>query len=68
MRVRMALWHSLMKNGWEYPRRDPLTKAEALEEERLRHDILEARRLAHEKELSPFCRQIRLAIGVNVKH
>jgi len=67
MRARIALWHSLVKNGWEYPRRDPLSKAEALEEERLRHDILEARRLAKEKELSTYCRQIRLIIGVNLK-
>ncbi|EMD41936.1 hypothetical protein CERSUDRAFT_90526 [Gelatoporia subvermispora B] len=67
MKVRMALWNSLVQNGWEYPRRDPLSKAEALEEERLRQDILEARRLAKEKELTAFCRQIRLAIGVNIK-
>ncbi|OCH94707.1 hypothetical protein OBBRIDRAFT_769045 [Obba rivulosa] len=67
MRARIALWHSLVKNGWEYPRRDPLSKAEAVEEERLRHDILEARRVAKEKELTTFCRQVRLAVGMNVK-
>ncbi|OSD03293.1 hypothetical protein PYCCODRAFT_1477156, partial [Trametes coccinea BRFM310] len=32
MRGRIALWHSLVRNGWELPRRDPLSKAEVAEE------------------------------------
>lgn len=66
MRARISLWHSLVMNGWPYPRRDPLSKAELMEEERLRQDILEARRCAQEEELNSPVRSIRLIIGVKV--
>ena len=32
MHVRMSLWNSLVHFGWEYPQRDPMSKAEEVEE------------------------------------
>ncbi|TCD65656.1 hypothetical protein EIP91_002329 [Steccherinum ochraceum] len=56
MHVRISLWHSLTKQGWPYPLRDPLSKAELVEEERMRRAILEARKSATEEELKTPCR------------
>ncbi|KAH9898183.1 hypothetical protein C8Q73DRAFT_390377 [Cubamyces lactineus] len=64
MRGRIALWHSLVQNGWELPRRDPLSKAEIEEECALREDILAAQRLADTGEPEPPCRKVRLLVGV----
>ena len=64
MRGRIALWHSLVQNGWELPRRDPLSKAEIADECALREDILAAQRLADTGEPEPPCRKVRLLVGV----
>ncbi|KAI0830529.1 hypothetical protein BC628DRAFT_874999 [Trametes gibbosa] len=64
MRGRISLWHSLVKNGWALPPRDPLSKAEVLEETRLRDDILESQRHADTSEAEPPCRKVRLIVGV----
>ncbi|KAI0375218.1 hypothetical protein BV20DRAFT_1048391 [Pilatotrama ljubarskyi] len=64
MRGRIALWHSLVKNGWELPPRDPLTKVEIVEEMQLREEILAAQRLADTGEPEPPCRKVRLLVGV----
>ncbi|EED77760.1 predicted protein [Postia placenta Mad-698-R] len=66
VRARVALWHSMVLSGWAYPRQDPLTKAELMEEERLRQDILEARRNAKEEDLEGASRFIRLMVGVKM--
>ncbi|OBZ79347.1 Pheromone-regulated membrane protein 10 [Grifola frondosa] len=58
MRARISLWHCLVKNGWEYPTRDTLSKAEMIEETRLRQDILEARLSAETEEEEPPCRRV----------
>jgi len=63
MHVRLSLWHSLTKQGWPYPQREPLSKAELVEEERLRREILEARKLATEEELTTPSRSLRLLVG-----
>ncbi|KAI0778399.1 hypothetical protein BD413DRAFT_466512 [Trametes elegans] len=63
MRGRIALWHSVVKNGWALPPRDPLTKAEAAEEMRLREDILAAQARADTGEPEPPCRKVRLIFG-----
>ncbi|GBE77747.1 hypothetical protein SCP_0106290 [Sparassis crispa] len=63
MRVRISLWHSLVRYGWEYPPRDPLSKAEVMEEERIRQDLLRARRSANGGELNACSRCIRLILG-----
>ena len=64
MHVRISLWHSLVHFGWEYPQRDPVSRAEEMEELRLREDIITARRNAgaeHERE--PPCRAVRILVG-----
>lgn len=64
MQVRMSLWHSLVKAGWPYPRRELLSPIEFAEEEKLRQAILEARRNATEQEFAIPTRSIRLLLGV----
>ncbi|PIL24402.1 hypothetical protein GSI_14155 [Ganoderma sinense ZZ0214-1] len=67
MHVRMSLWHSLVHFGWDYPQRDPMSKAEEMEEIRLREDILTARRNAGaENDREPHCRAVRMLVGVRV--
>ncbi len=67
MHVRMSLWHSLVHFGWDYPQRDPMSKAEEMEEIRLREDILTARRKAGaENDREPHCRAVRMLVGVRV--
>ncbi|KAI1784003.1 hypothetical protein LXA43DRAFT_289577 [Ganoderma leucocontextum] len=67
MHVRMSLWHSLVHFGWDYPQRDPMSKAEEMEEMRLREDILTARRNAGaENDREPHCRAVRMLVGVRV--
>ncbi|KAH9942928.1 hypothetical protein B0H21DRAFT_866139, partial [Amylocystis lapponica] len=61
--VRIALWNSLVLQGWPFPRRDPLSKAEQMEEERLRQEILEARQAANEEELKDVVRSVRVIVG-----
>lgn len=67
MHVRMSIWHSLVHFGWDYPQRDPMSKAEEMEEARLREDILLARRAAGaENEREPPCRAVRVLVGAKV--
>ncbi|KAJ7293733.1 hypothetical protein C8J57DRAFT_36288 [Mycena rebaudengoi] len=57
MQTRTALWCSLTGIGWQFPPREPLSKAELIEEERLRAAMLEARTFAEgEEEPSTPCR------------
>lgn len=63
MHARVSLWYPMTKYGWQYPRRNPMTKAELLDEDRLRRAILEARRFAKEEEKQPTMRAIRLLVG-----
>lgn len=64
MHVRVSLWHSATKYGWQYPRRDPLSKAELVEEERLRRTIVEARKMATDDDFEMPSRALRLLVGV----
>ena len=63
MHARVSLWYPMTKYGWKYPRRDPMTKAELMDEDRLRRAILEARRFAKEEEKQPTMRAVRLIVG-----
>lgn len=63
MQARISLWCSLEDMGWESPPREPLSKAELVEEERLRESMIEARKLATMEELLAVCRSVRVAIG-----
>ena len=62
--VRLSLWYSLSKSGWELPGRSPLAAGEFSEETRLRRVILEARRDATEEDFKKPARTIRLLVGV----
>ncbi|KAL4242566.1 hypothetical protein ABKN59_011767 [Abortiporus biennis] len=65
--VRLSLWHSLAKAGWEFPRSDHTpTAPEIAEKERLRRLVLEGRRNAREDDFKAPVRTIRLLIGNKV--
>jgi hypothetical protein len=49
--------------GYSPPKREPLLKAELLEEERIRKAILDARAQAREEEFDVPCRVIRFFFG-----
>ncbi|KAH7886106.1 hypothetical protein F5I97DRAFT_2025859 [Phlebopus sp. FC_14] len=63
MQARISLWCSLSEFGWTVPAREPLTKAELVEEERLHQAMLEARRFASEEDLQTPCRSVRIFVG-----
>jgi SAM-dependent methyltransferase len=63
MQSRVSLWVSLTGMGWVLPPRDPLTKAELIEEERLRQKMLEARKNARPGDVHPPCRVMRILVG-----
>ncbi|KAG8219521.1 hypothetical protein J3R82DRAFT_471 [Butyriboletus roseoflavus] len=63
MQARVSLWCSLAELGWPVPPREPLSKAELVEEERLHHAMLEARRYASEDDLQTYCRSVRSFVG-----
>jgi hypothetical protein len=49
--------------GYSLPEREPLHKAELLEEERIRKAILDARAQAREEEFDIPCRVVRVFVG-----
>jgi len=63
MQARVSLWCSLAEMGWPVPPREPLSKAELMEEERLHQAMLEARRFANEDDLQTYCRSMRAFVG-----
>ncbi|KAF9502371.1 S-adenosyl-L-methionine-dependent methyltransferase [Pleurotus eryngii] len=63
MQARIALWCSLCGIGWPFPPREPLTKAELIEEERIREGMLEARNYATPEDLQAPCRALRALVG-----
>lgn len=66
MQARVALWHSLNTMGWPLPIREPLSKAELIEEERVRDSMMEARKQSTLEELQMPCRSIRVLVGSNL--
>ncbi|EIN13950.1 hypothetical protein PUNSTDRAFT_58022 [Punctularia strigosozonata HHB-11173 SS5] len=64
MRVRISLWSSLTDMGWTFPIREQLSKAEHLEEERVRRDLLEAiRRHGRDSVSDRPCRNMKAFFG-----
>jgi hypothetical protein len=59
MRARISIWYSMTELGFSLPKRDPLHKAELLEEERIRKAILDARARAREEDFDVPCRVMR---------
>lgn len=62
MRARISIWYSMTELGYSLPKREPLHKAELLEEERIRKAILDARAQAREEEFDVPCR-VRVFVG-----
>ncbi|KAF9270626.1 hypothetical protein L218DRAFT_889210 [Marasmius fiardii PR-910] len=63
MKQRISLWSSLSDMDWPFPTREPLSKAELIEEERLHKAMLEARKWASPEDLQLPCRSFRVLIG-----
>jgi hypothetical protein len=63
MQARLSFWCSLTDIGWLLPTREPLSKAEVIEEERIRESMLEARQFASEEDLQTVCRSLRVLVG-----
>jgi len=63
MRARISIWYSMTELGYSLPEREPLHKAELLEEERIRKAILDARAQAREEDFDVPCRVIRVLVG-----
>ncbi|KAF7307089.1 UBIQUITIN-CONJUGAT-2 domain-containing protein [Mycena indigotica] len=63
MQSRTSVWCSLTGIGWPFPPREPLSKAELIEEERIRAAMLEARLYADLEEDSVPCRAMRVLVG-----
>ena len=63
MKARVSHWCSLDNLGWPLPSREPLSKAELIEERRLHDNMIEARKYATVEELQIPCRSIRVVLG-----
>lgn len=63
MQTRVSLWHSLADLGWELPPKEPLSKAEHNEEERIHSAIREAMKSATVEDMKAPCRSVRGMIG-----
>lgn len=63
MHLRISLWYSLTDSGVPFPEREPMTKAELVEEQRVRTNLLEARKQAKPEEFDIPCRALRVLIG-----
>jgi hypothetical protein len=63
MRARTSIWYSMTELGYNLPKREPLHKAELLEEERIRKAILDAHTQAREEDFDVPCRVIRVFVG-----
>lgn len=48
---------------WPFPQREPLTKAELIEEERMRQSLLEGQKYITEEDLQTTCRSVRVIVG-----
>ncbi|KAJ3548860.1 hypothetical protein NMY22_g1106 [Coprinellus aureogranulatus] len=60
MHVRLSLWSSLEGIGWKLPTRDPLSKAELIEEDRIREGLLQAAKWVTLDDVQTPCRSIRV--------
>lgn len=63
MQARVSIWCSLTGIGWPFPAREALSKAELIEEERIRENMLEARQFASDEDRHIPCRAMRVLVG-----
>lgn len=64
MHHRVAHWRTLVKMGWVLPPHGPMSRPEAIEEERLRQAMLDAQKMATEEDLQAPLRTFRIIIGI----
>ena len=64
MHHRVAHWRTLVKMGWELPPHNPMSRPEAIEEERLRQAMLEAQKQVTEEDLQAPLRTFRIIVGI----
>ena|SRR5882762_10452298 len=63
MQVRISFWCSLTELGWELPPKEPVSKAEYIEEERIHKAIKEAMESAKDEDTQTPCRSVRVFLG-----
>ena len=63
MHIRMSLWTSLTSLGWDLPSREPLSKAELIEEERIRESMMRASKYVTLDDVQTPCRSVRVLVG-----
>ncbi|KAF9486316.1 hypothetical protein BDN70DRAFT_902479 [Pholiota conissans] len=63
MEARVSFWCSLETIGWPLPAKEPLSKAELIEAQRLRESMIEARKQATMAEMMIPCRSVRVIVG-----
>ena len=63
VRARVSFWYSLTELGFSLPKREPLSKIDLAEEERVRKAIVDARALLHRDDSDMPCRVVRLFTG-----
>ncbi|KAF4622885.1 hypothetical protein D9613_002243 [Agrocybe pediades] len=66
MKFRVALWYSLNDLDWPFPVRDPMSKAELFEQQRMQMSMMEARKQATLEEMQQPSRAVRVLIGYNL--
>lgn len=63
MHMRISMWSSLTGLGWPVPTREALSKAELIEEERIRESMQKAFQHVTNEEVQTPCRSVRVLIG-----
>lgn len=63
MHMRISFWCSLTELDFHLPPKEPLTKAEHIEEERIHKAIKEAMQSASDEDLQSPCRSVRVIVG-----
>jgi len=63
MQTRISFWCSLTELGWDLPPKEPLSKAEHIEEERMHKAIKVAMESASEEDMQTPCRSTRILVG-----
>lgn len=63
MQTRISFWCSLTELGWDLPPKEPLSKAEYIEEERIHKAIKEAMQSVSDEDMRTPCRSTRILTG-----
>jgi len=63
MQIRISLWCSLTALGWDLPWKEPVSKAEYIEEEGIHIAIKKAMESASDEDMQTPCRSARVLVG-----